>query len=78
MLSPSARTTTFMHKLYTGMQPICRTACEAYCLLYVMLYSVTETHHIIPFFYPKDGGSRFLQNGGTFLPDYMTPHPRRQ
>jgi len=66
MLSPYARTTTFMHKLYTGMQPICRSACEDYCLLYMTLYSVTERHHIIQFSYPKDEGSRFLQNGGTF------------
>lgn len=78
MLSPSARTATFMYKLYTEMQPVCRSGSKDYCLLYMIPYSVTERHHIIPFIYPEDGGSRFLQNGCTFLSDYMAPHPSRQ
>jgi hypothetical protein len=27
-------------------------------------------------FYPEDGGSRFIQNAGNYLPDYMASHPR--
>jgi hypothetical protein len=30
------------------------------------------------FFYPEDGGSRFFQNAGNFLPHYKSKHPRRQ
>jgi hypothetical protein len=29
-------------------------------------------------FYLKDGDSKFLQNNGNNLPDYMVSHPRRQ
>jgi hypothetical protein len=27
-------------------------------------------------FYPEDGGSRFIQNAGNYLPDYMATHPK--
>lgn len=29
---------------------------------------------MMPNFHSEDGGSRFLQNGGTCLPDYMASH----
>jgi hypothetical protein len=28
--------------------------------------------------FPEDGGNRFLQNVGSYLPNYTTSHPRRQ
>jgi hypothetical protein len=29
-------------------------------------------------FYPDDGGRRFIQNAGNYLPGYMASHPRIQ
>jgi hypothetical protein len=39
------------------------------CFLYEVI-NVFKQH------YPEDGGSKFIQDAGTYLPEYMAPHPR--
>jgi hypothetical protein len=46
--------------------------------LILVRYEVLPAVAMNGLFFPEDGGSRFLQIIGNYLPDYKVSHPKRQ
>jgi len=70
------------HTLYTGdthsyRQVEMRFCCTTPCCLVLTCQRFKATCYLYPSVDSEDGGNRFLQNDGTYLPDCMTRKVRR-